>query len=53
MEINLRKGYELSCEDYDKLSRESVCVEKCYKMLVEKLKGKICRDVLWLKMKIV
>ena len=29
-----------------RLSRESECVKKCYEMSVEKLKGKIFRDIL-------
>ena len=45
MEIRLRKTNELFCKEHDKLNGKKVCVEKCYEMLVEELKLKICRDI--------
>ena len=41
-----RKDCKLAYEDHVNLKWESECTEKCYKTLVEKLKRKICADLL-------
>ena len=46
MENNFRKFYEHASEDFASLKWESESVGKGYEKLVEKLKRKICADIL-------
>ena len=46
MERKFRKDHKLACEDYANLKWDGECVGKVQQILVEKLKRKICADIL-------